>query len=98
LIDRLSARESVAGESIAQDGAEHREELRTEYAHQDEKATGGIGGAVVGAALGAVVGGPVGAVVGGLVGAAAGEVAGSADEQRTGGDQRTANGPDRANP
>ena len=42
------------------------------YAQDDNRAVGGVGGALGGAAVGAVVGGPVGAVVGAGVGAIAG--------------------------
>src|SRR5271165_3647021 len=42
------------------------------FAQDDNRAAGGMGGAVGGAAVGAVVGGPVGAVVGAGVGAIVG--------------------------
>ncbi len=81
MTDLPSARESVALESLTEDGAERREALRGEYDHDDERADGAVGGAVVGGALGAAVGGPVGAAVGVLIGAAAGEAAGAAAQK-----------------
>ena len=42
------------------------------YAQDDNRAVGGVGGALGGAAVGTVVGGPVGAVVGAGVGAIVG--------------------------
>ncbi len=72
---------TVERETIIEDGAEHREALRKDYApgipHGDEKA----GGAVAGGVIGAVVGGPVGAVVGGAIGVATGATAGAVDQK-----------------
>ena len=76
---------TVERETIIEDGSEHREALRKDYApgipHGDEKAGGAVAGGVIGAVAGAVVGGPVGAVVGGAIGVATGATAGAVDQK-----------------